>query len=85
MADEPKADQPHVYTDLNEVPERWRIYKGARLSVEQVNALVARSYAISQNLSALATAREEFESLWPRTISPYRSKRNENLLRWRRR
>lgn len=37
-------EERYVYKDLNEVPVKWRSYKGARLSLEQVNLIMEYAY-----------------------------------------
>jgi hypothetical protein len=51
----------YQYQSLHEVPVPWRTYKGARLTLEQVQAIVNNADKISKDNSALATARKEFE------------------------
>lgn len=36
--------EPYTYKDLNEVPPHWRTYKGAKLNIDQINAIVADAY-----------------------------------------
>lgn len=37
-------EEPYIYTDLNEVPVRWKFYKGARLNLEQINSIITTAY-----------------------------------------
>lgn len=48
MLEENKPEEIYVYKNLNEVPERWRKLKGARLSVEQVNEICKRAYELGE-------------------------------------
>lgn len=37
-------EQLYVYKNLNEVPSRWKTYKGVRLSLSQINEIVKLAY-----------------------------------------
>ena len=37
-------EEYYVYENLNEVPDKWKAYKGAKLSLEQINAIIADAY-----------------------------------------
>lgn len=37
-------ETPYIYTDLNEVPLKWRKHKGARLSLEHINSIIKKAY-----------------------------------------
>jgi hypothetical protein len=57
----------YIYKDLNEVPLRWRTYKGARLSLEQINNII--SFACENPIETetgdipnYAAGREELEN-----------------------
>ena len=54
---------PHVYQSLSEVPQSWRKLKGGRLSLEQINTIVGRAYALSQGGNPVyGAAQQEFMS-----------------------
>lgn len=64
-------EQPFVYTTLHEVPEPWRKLYGARLNVDQINAMMADAYTLGTYSSdaegnpagfvpAYGTARRDF-------------------------
>ena len=36
---------PYIYPDLNEVPAPWRTLQGGRLSLDEVNGIIADAYA----------------------------------------
>ncbi len=38
-------EEAYIYTDLNEVPIKWRTYKGARLSLSQINDIMSYAYS----------------------------------------
>lgn len=38
-------EKPHVFTDIYEAPANLRMYRSARLSLQQINDLVADAYA----------------------------------------
>ena len=46
----PKADpnlpqhKAHTFTDMNDVPEPWRVWRGAKLNLEQVNSIIEDAY-----------------------------------------
>lgn len=42
--DMPELQEPYIYKDLNEVPEKWKAYKGARLNLEQINKIIEYAY-----------------------------------------
>lgn len=35
----------YVYTDLNDVPQKWKTLKGARLSLSQINSIMEMAYS----------------------------------------
>ena len=39
------TEQPAVYTDIYQAPKHWRLHRGARLSVDQINQIIADAYA----------------------------------------
>jgi hypothetical protein len=41
---EATVEQPAVYTDIYQAPKHMRIYRSARLSLDQINALIADAY-----------------------------------------
>lgn len=38
-------EKPAVYTDIYQAPKHLRIYRSARLSLEQINEMIADAYA----------------------------------------
>jgi hypothetical protein len=60
--DAPEKEQPVVYKDIYEVPEAWRTYRSARLSVAQINSIIADAYESSPNngLPDYGGAKERF-------------------------
>jgi hypothetical protein len=50
------------FADLNAVPQEIAVHQGARLSLDQVNTLIARAYALSEieNSPDLGAAWSEF-------------------------
>ncbi len=41
-----KKQKPHFYTSVNEVPTGWRMLRGARLAIEQINEIVKLAYEL---------------------------------------
>lgn len=37
-------EERYIYSDLNEVPQRWKSYKGAKLSLDQINEIIDLAY-----------------------------------------
>ncbi len=50
------TEQPAVYTDIYQAPKHWRLHRGARLSVDQINEIIADAY--DNMLSAEPDVRE---------------------------
>lgn len=38
------SEQPAVYTDIYQAPKHFRVHRSARLSLEQINNLIADAY-----------------------------------------
>lgn len=38
-------EQPAVYTDIYQAPKHLRIFRSARVSLDQINAMIADAYA----------------------------------------
>jgi hypothetical protein len=38
-------EQPYVFKDIYQAPAHMRIYRGARLSLDQINEMIADAYA----------------------------------------
>ena len=51
----------YKFQSLHEVPAPWRIYKGARLTLDQVQWIVEESFKQTGNNSGMASARQKFE------------------------
>ena len=49
------AEQPYVYEDIYEAPAHFRVYRSARLSLNQINELIADAYA---NILSISEERE---------------------------
>src|SRR5690349_1193045 len=43
--DSEHTEQPAVYTDIYQAPKHLRVYRSARTSLDQINALIADAYA----------------------------------------
>lgn len=73
-------EEPYIYADLNEVPVRWKSYKGARLNLEQINSIIEIAYENKLtteygDIPDYAYARSQFEehhiiknNLWVTTV-----------------
>ncbi len=43
--DSEHPEQPAIYTDIYQAPKHLRVYRSARLSLDQINDLIADAYA----------------------------------------
>jgi hypothetical protein len=62
--DAPEKEKPVVYKDIYEVPEAWRTYRSARLSVPQINEIIKDAYhnSLANGLPDYGGAKERFEA-----------------------